>query len=316
MKTRASRAARRSKSRSPFEYIAGVFCPAFSISRAARSHFSFTTSHTALIDTLSIAKNSPSTSVPRRPTPIMPMRTTSRGSNFTPTIVCCFVRGRCVSADASPAIESPKPAPPAAFNRSRRDSVELPSSDFFDSFIGPPFEITVFRMIRSFLTRITRGVVATNQRPARVWTSIRIGSMKQVGMEKERRPWFHFAVHELEMLESFVHAIDVGAGLIAGLVMVDPAHQVRTCDHLQTAVLFGRRVDGNQAARHVREQTGVRIPVTIILMPLPRSADERFLQHHFMVIVIDLAAKELFHGFDDSQTTYERAVDVVFQSIG
>src|SRR5882724_6701530 len=96
------------------------------------------------------------------------------------------------------------------------------------------------------------------------------------------------------MLERQTNAIDVGTGLIAGLVVIDPAHQVRILDNLQTTVFFRRSINGDETACHVWKQTTVRVPVTIVLMPLPRTADKRLFQHHLVVIMVYLSPQELF----------------------
>src|SRR5690349_18344578 len=90
---------------------------------------------------------------------------------------------------------------------------------------------------------------------------------------------------------------------------------MRAFDHLDAAILSTRAIDGYQTTRHVWEKTLVRIPVTVVLVPFPRAAHERLLQHHLVVIMIDLSAEQLFQRFDDTQATHECAVYVVFKNI-
>src|ERR1700752_1215358 len=109
-------------------------------------------------------------------------------------------------------------------------------------------------------------------------------------MKEKCAAWFHLAVNKFQMFESLVDAIHVGACLITSLVVVYAPHQVRPSNPLQTAIFFGCPIDCNQTTRHVRKQTTVRVPVTIVLMPLPRSTDKRFLQHHLVMVMINLTA--------------------------
>jgi hypothetical protein len=73
-------------------------------------------------------------------------------------------------------------------------------------------------------------------------------------MEKECAAWFHFTVNKFQVLQRFIHPINVRAGLIPSLVMINSAHQMRTSYYLQTAILSCSPIDGNQTASHVRKQ--------------------------------------------------------------
>src|ERR1041384_6620466 len=117
------------------------------------------------------------------------------------------------------------------------------------------------------------------------------------------------------MLRSFVHTSHVSTGLIASLVMVYTAHQMRASNHLKTPVLSARPIDRDQTTRHVGKQTIIRVPITVVLVPLPRSTDERLLQHHLMMVMINLAAQNLFHWLDDTQAAHKSTVDIVFEHI-
>ena len=72
----------------------GRFPPAFSTSAWACSVFSFTMSQMAFTCTCSIARKFESMPVPRPPTPMMPIRTFSRGSNFESDHRFVFRRGK------------------------------------------------------------------------------------------------------------------------------------------------------------------------------------------------------------------------------
>jgi hypothetical protein len=50
-------------------------------------------------------------------------------------------------------------------------------------------------------------------------------------------------------------------------------------------------------------------------MPLPSAADPRLLDHHLVVVVIDLILEELGHGPGDAFATDSRAEDIVTQGV-
>src|SRR5690349_530064 len=225
-------------------------------------------------------------------------------------------------------VESPMPARPAALSKSRRDRVEfffptfllllareLFPTDLFYALVGPLFEITVLRMIRSTFARVTRRVVAADQGPTRMRTAIGVRTMQKIRVKKQRAARFEFAVDKLQMLQCFIDTSHVGACLIAGLVVIDAAHQVRALEHLKTTVFPAGAIDGDQATRHVGKQAIVRVPVTVILMPLPRAAYERLLQHHLVMVMINLTAEHLFQRFNDTEAADEGAVNVVLELV-
>ena len=74
-------------------------------------------------------------------------------------------------------------------------------------------------------------------------------------------------------MSDFVDALAVGAGLVAGEDVVDPAQVVRALDHLQAAVLARGGIDRDERAGQEREQDAVLIPVAVVLVPRPRAAD-------------------------------------------
>src|SRR3569832_317187 len=129
-------------------------------------------------------------------------------------------------------------------------------------------------------------------------------------MKEQRTARLHYAVNKLEMFERLVDAVHIGAGLIPGLIVIDTSHQMRTSNHLQAAIFSIRPIDCYQTTRHVREKTTIRIPVAIVLMPLPRATDERLLQHHLVMIMIDLSAQQLFKRFNDTQAADERTINI------
>src|ERR1051326_7326960 len=64
-----------------------------------------------------------------------------------------------------------------AHRHSPKLTLQLFSTDLFYAFVGPLLEVTVLGMVRSAFARITRGVVATDQRPTRIRTAVRIRTM-------------------------------------------------------------------------------------------------------------------------------------------
>src|SRR5690242_21283864 len=51
-------------------------------------------------------------------------------------------------------------------------------------------------------------------------------------------------------------------------------------------------------------------------MPFPRPTDKRLLQHHLVVIMINLTVEYLFERLDNTQAADKRAVNVVFKHVG
>src|SRR5262245_14140176 len=127
---------------------------------------------------------------------------------------------------------------------------------------------------------------------------------------------FHLTVNQLKVFQRFIYPVHVRSSLITALVMIDATHQMRTLEHLQTTILPSGAVDSNQTAAHIGKQAIVRVPVTVVLVPFPGASYKGFLEHHLVVIVIDLSSQKLLERFDDTQTTHERTIDVVFERIG
>ncbi len=57
-------------------------------------------------------------------------------------------------------------------------------------------------------------------------------------------------------------------------------------------VRFRRRINGDQATGEMGKQAAVVVPVTVILMPSPRTTGLGFFEDHLVVVVIDLVAQE------------------------
>src|SRR5438067_555853 len=102
-------------------------------------------------------------------------------------------------------------------------------------------------------------------------------------MKKNRVPRLQRTVEYFEPLHRFADSLGIRAGLIAVSAMLNAAKEMRASENLQTAIVARGAIDGDHAARHVRIKTAVLVPVSIILVPLPRPADVRLLQNHFGV---------------------------------
>ena len=86
---------------------------------------------------------------------------------------------------------------------------------------------------------------------------------------------------------------------------------VRAFDYLQAAIFFGGLIDRDHDAGQIGGQVADVVPVSVVLVPLPRAADLRILHDHLRVVVPDRSAENLLHGADDSRTAGKHAVQVV-----
>ena len=130
-------------------------------------------------------------------------------------------------------------------------------------------------------------------------------------MEEEGIAGLHLDVDQGQPLEDLLDAVHVGAGLLAGQDVIDPAQAVRALDHLQAAVLPGARIDRDEDAHEVGEEDAVLVPVAVILVPGPGPADLGVLHDHLGVVVIDLVVEDLLAGIDHPPAAGEHAVDAV-----
>jgi len=91
---------------------------------------------------------------------------------------------------------------------------------------------------------------------------------------------------------------------------------MRALDHLEATVGLVRAVDGNHATGHIRIETRIElVPIAVILVPLPRPADERLLQHHLVMEMIDLIPQQRLHRIHHPVAADTGAVNVVVQFI-
>src|SRR5262245_858156 len=97
----------------------------------------------------------------------------------------------------------------------------LPPASFLDSLIRPLFQKRIARVPR-FLVRIVAGsVVAADEGPARIGTSVLIRPVQQVAMKEDCRAGLQLAVDQLEAFQGGLDPFQVRTGLIADLAVVD-----------------------------------------------------------------------------------------------
>src|ERR1700734_2114017 len=61
----------------------------------------------------------------------------------------------------------------------------------------------------------------------------------------------------------------------------------------------------------MREYAAVVVPITVVLMPLPRAADKRFLGGELGLEVVDRAFEDLLHGVHHAGAARGHAIDAV-----
>jgi hypothetical protein len=136
--------------------------------------------------------------------------------------------------------------------------------------------------------------------------------MEQVAVEKDRGTWVQLAVDQFQPFDGHMNALRIGSGLIADFDVIHASNVVGATKDLQAAVLLRRSIDGNHAARQIRQQAAVVVPVSVILVPGPGAPDARFFENHLVVEVIDLIAQEAFHCLHNAARADNRTIDVAF----
>lgn len=123
---------------------------------------------------------------------------------------------------------------------------------------------------------------------------------------------FEFHVHQFQLLLHLLDPARIGAHLFARqYAVVDPAHQMRSAQYLQAAVLAIGPVQRDHDAAHVRIHAAVVVPVAVVLVPFPGAAVVGLLGREFGVVVVDLAAEHVFHRVDHAVGAGGQAVDAV-----
>ena len=120
-------------------------------------------------------------------------------------------------------------------------------------------ERRVSRMVGFLVGIFVLGVVATDQRPARIGRCVLIGAMEEIAVEEKCVTRIEFHVDKLHDFGGCVGALGVGAGLVAVPTVFDAAHFVGALQHLQAAVVAGVGIDGDESRAHVGKETAVLV---------------------------------------------------------
>src|SRR5271165_2676664 len=93
--------------------------------------------------------------------------------------------------------------------------------------------------------------------------------------------------------------------------MIEAAELVRTLEHLKAAVLARRRIERDIDAHHVRREAAVVVPISEVLMPLPRAALIRLFHGHLVDVEVDRLADGVLCEVDHPLVAREKAILVV-----
>ena len=103
-------------------------------------------------------------------------------------------------------------------------------------------------------------------------------------MKEDGCSWWHFTIVEFHAFQDCGDAFRVDARLCASLVglfgVFQPSEPMAPADNLQAAVVLCLFIDSDHHGNDIRKQTTKVVPVTIILMPLPGTADFGLFEHH------------------------------------
>ena len=113
------------------------------------------------------------------------------------------------------------------------------------------------------------------------------------------------------MFQRELHPLRVGPHLRAVPAVLDPAQAVRTPDDLEAPVPPVGPVHRDVTTGHVGIQRLVVVPVAVVLVPFPRAADPGLLDHHLVVVQVDLVAHEPFERVDHPPAVADGVVDVL-----
>lgn len=148
-------------------------------------------------------------------------------------------------------------------------------------------------MMRLLVGVVVAGVVAADHAPAGLIGRVAVRPVQQVGMIEERIARLHLDVDQGKALDDLFDPVPIGAGLPSGEHVVDPAQAVRALDHLEAAVLPGARIDGYENADQVGKEDAILVPVALILVPGPGTADFGNFHDHLRVIMVDLVVEDV-----------------------
>jgi hypothetical protein len=110
-------------------------------------------------------------------------------------------------------------------------------------------------------------------------------------MKEQSIPWLHFAIDQFVAPPRLFDPLGISSFLIPRGKMVYSTDSVRATKNLQATVLLRRAINRNQATGHIRIQTAVGIPISIVLMPFPSTTDSRLFEHHLVMVMINLTTQ-------------------------
>ena len=134
-------------------------------------------------------------------------------------------------------------------------------------------------------------------------------------MEKEDRTRRHLTVDALEQGFDIRDSFGIGAGLGAQPDVVQPSESMGPAKDPQTAVFPRAFVQGDKRADHPGKDKPLAIPVSVVLVPLPRAAFMGVFEHHLAVEEGDLLAQKYPDIVDNAGTRGNRGPDVVSQFV-
>ncbi len=134
-------------------------------------------------------------------------------------------------------------------------------------------------------------------------------AVQQVCVEEQCVASFHFTMDQFESIDGRRHPLGIGADLFTGGSVIYATDLVGSSQHLEAAVRSDRPIDRDHAACHVWKEATEVVPITIVLMPFPSTADMRLFKHHFVVIVINLVAQQPRHHPRYSLGTNDSGID-------
>ena len=82
-------------------------------------------------------------------------------------------------------------------------------------------------------------------------------------------------------------------------------------ENLQAAILDGGIIDRDHHGAEVGKKDPVLIPITIVLMPGPGTADLGILENHLGVIVIGLVLEKLLDPIHHAMAAREHSIDAI-----
>src|ERR1700739_2339285 len=96
-------------------------------------------------------------------------------------------------------------------------------------------------------------------------------------------------MNKFQAFEDLIHPALVRSCLLAFENVVDSAEVMGATNYLEAAVLPGGLVHGNRGAGQQRVENAVLIPVAVVLVPRPGTANQGILHDHLGVVVVYLA---------------------------